>query len=63
MSRLENYEKWRTPIQVDFVAILGRAEWEKYWKLWEDVIAELRECQQVADTIRARILQVVQKGP
>jgi hypothetical protein len=63
MSRLENYEKWRTPIQVDFVAILGRAEWEKYWKLWEDVIAELRECQQVADTIRARILQVVQKDP
>ncbi len=55
MLRLERYEKWRTPIQVDFLAILGHEAWEQYWKLWENVIAELRECQRVAEAIRVQV--------
>jgi hypothetical protein len=59
VARLEAFEKWKTPTKVDFVAILGHEEWEKYWKLCEDVIAELRECQEVADDIRVQILNAV----
>jgi hypothetical protein len=59
ITRLELYEKWRTPIHVDFVAILGTAEWDKYWKLCDDVITELRECQKVAETIRTRVFETV----
>jgi hypothetical protein len=56
---LEAYEKWRSPMQVNFQTIVGHEEWEKYWNLCEDVIAELRECQQVADTIRASVLEAL----
>jgi hypothetical protein len=61
VSRLESYEKWRSPTCVDFEAIVGREEWEKYWSLCEGVISELRECQQVADTIRAAVLEAAKK--
>jgi hypothetical protein len=61
VARLEAYENWRTPIQVDFETILGRDEWEKYWTLCEEVIAELRECQQVADRIRSMVFDAVQR--
>jgi hypothetical protein len=61
VARLESYEKWRPPTCVDFGTIIGREEWEKYWSLCEGVIAELRECQQVADTIRAAVLEAAKK--
>lgn len=61
IARLESYDKWRSPTHVDFEAIVGREEWEKYWSLCEGVIAELRECQQVADTIRAAVLEAAKK--
>jgi hypothetical protein len=62
ITQLEAYENWRAPTQVDFISILGRDEWEKYWKLCEDVIDELRECQQVADSIRSRVLKNVEES-
>jgi hypothetical protein len=58
---LEAYEKWRSPTQIDFASIVGPADWEKYWELCEDLIAELHKCQAVADTIRTRVVDAVQR--
>jgi hypothetical protein len=58
--RLDAYEKWRTPTQVDFLAIVGDRDWEEYWKLCDELIVELHKCQAVADTIRARVISAVQ---
>ncbi len=59
VARLEAYERWRSPIKVDFESIVGRETWEHYWSLCEAVIDELRRNQQVADSIRARIVEAV----
>jgi hypothetical protein len=59
VAHLELYENWRTPTKVDFLTILGREQWDTYWKLCEDVIEELRKSQLVADNIKDRILLAV----
>lgn len=59
IQRLEAYEIWRRPIHVDFRTILGGDEWDGYWKLWDDVNAELRRCQDVAELLRKRIAEAV----
>ena len=61
IARLASYEEWQSPTQLDFERIIGRDEWEKYWELCEDVVAELRECQQVAELIRAKVVKAAQK--
>jgi hypothetical protein len=61
IARLDAYEKWRTPTQVDFSAIVGPADWKKYWELCEELITELHKCQTVADTIRASVIDAVQR--
>jgi hypothetical protein len=55
VARLEAYERWRSPTHVDFALLIGRDEWERYWSLIEAVIAEMRECQHVADRLRDEI--------
>ena len=55
VERLDGYERWRAPTKLDFEIIIGRAEWEKYWLLWEAVNGQLKECQEVADALKARI--------
>jgi hypothetical protein len=55
IARLEAYGQWKSPMQVNFEAILGRDQWERYWSMCEAVIQELRGCQEVADSLRARI--------
>ncbi len=56
-ARLEAYENWQPPTQVDFEAILGRDDWEKYWTMWKDVNETLSECQSVAELLRARVAE------
>jgi hypothetical protein len=64
ISRLEAYENWRRPTQLNFEIILGGEKWEQYWALCEDVIEELRACQQVADSIKMTIGNwLVQQSP
>jgi hypothetical protein len=62
IEKLEMYERWRTPIQVDFEAVLGRDGWEHYWSLCEGVIGQLRECQQIADGLRVAIGNSVKRN-
>jgi hypothetical protein len=62
IARLETYERWRVPTRVDFESILGRKGWEQYWGLCEAVIEQLRQCQQVADTLRTAIGDSLKKS-
>lgn len=55
ISRLDKYEKWLSPTKVDFDRIVGSERWEAYWSLCENIVAELRKCQTVADAIRAEV--------
>jgi hypothetical protein len=57
ISRLEKYERWRAPTKIDFESILGRNDWEGYWRLWHNVNEELRRCHDVAETLRTQIAQ------
>lgn len=57
VARLEAYEQRRSPTKVDLESIIGRDEWERYWTLCEAVVAELRRCQEVADSMRSKITQ------
>lgn len=56
IRRLERFEQWREPIKVNFEAILGKDEWNRYWCMCEALIAEMRKCQEVADLIQARVV-------
>lgn len=59
VARLEEYEKWRTPICLDIQAVIGDVEWKKYWALCDAVIAEMQQCQEVANDIRRRVVETV----
>jgi len=56
LPRLEAYECWRSPTKIhDFETIVGKDEWEAYWRLWEKINSDLRQCQVIADALRAKI--------
>lgn len=55
IQRLEAYVQWRPPTHIDFEALIGHDEWERYWSLVEAVIAEMASCQGVADGLHKRI--------
>jgi hypothetical protein len=59
VARLEAYERWRAPTKIDFAAIIGREDWEAYWRLWTDVNDELRKCQDFAIDLRQRIAAAI----
>jgi len=60
-ERLDTFEKWLTPVQIDFDSIVGHEEWERYWNLCEELVRELHKCQQVAEEIRAKVIEAVRK--
>lgn len=62
ITRLEVYERWRSPTKVDVEAIVGSHEWETYWRLCEEIIDDLRASQAVADDIRERVRKAVTKS-
>jgi hypothetical protein len=53
VARLEAYEAWRPPTQVDFESLLGVEAWRHYWTLWESLNKALGEAQAVADEMRS----------
>jgi hypothetical protein len=61
IGRLEAYECWRPPRRIDdFEAIVGKEEWAAYWRAWEKINADMRECQKVADELRTKIEKALQ---
>jgi HNH endonuclease len=61
VARLDAYEKWRPPTIIEFESILGGETWEHYWSLCENVNDELRKCQEVATSIRSKIIEALQR--
>lgn len=59
VTRLEAYERWRSPTVIDFESIIGPAEWEAYWQLWTEVNLQLRTCQDVANKLRKRVSDAI----
>ncbi len=59
VSRLEAFERWRSPKKVDFELAIPREQWEAYWSLCDRVIEDMRRCQEVADSLRAKVVECV----
>lgn len=59
IARLEAYERWKSPTKINFTDILGAEEWARYWSLCEELVSEMRQCQDLADGIRAKITKHV----
>jgi hypothetical protein len=57
VALLERYEQWRKPTRVDFATLVGKDEWDAYWKSRDAMIAEMMRCQAVADRILATVEQ------
>lgn len=57
--RLTAYESWKEPVKVDFIAVLGEAEWQDYWLLRDAVIADLVAAQAVAKRLQERVIASV----
>ena len=57
IASLDRYEQWRPPTKIEFESIVGSDQWEHYWSLCEAVIDELRQCQEHADALRAKIIK------
>ena len=62
VERLEAYERWRAPTQLDFAKIIGQDEWDQYWAMWEAVNGQLKECQRVADGLKGTIMARMSRG-
>lgn len=55
IQRLDAFERWRTPTQVDFAAIVGRDVYDAYWRELDRIVEELERSQAMADELRAKI--------
>ncbi len=55
IKRLEKYEKWGTPTNMDFEAIVGKEVWKQHWQNWEQVQEIMREAQLIAEQINVKV--------
>lgn len=55
MDRLEAFERWRAPVQLNVEGIIGQTEWENYWRLCDSIVDEMKAAQVVADDIKRRV--------
>lgn len=62
VAKLEAYEAWRNPTLIPFPEVVGPEEWEAYWRLCEAVVAEMAQCQQVADRIKTKVARSIEAG-
>ncbi len=57
IERLSAFEKWRDVQPIEFEKILGRDEYHAYWASLEQVLDSMRECQQIANDLKRRIIE------
>lgn len=55
IRRLEEFEKWREPVRLDYIAILGEERWNLYLSLLERCEQEMR----LADEMSKQIVHLV----
>ncbi len=61
IKKLANYEKWGTPTNMDFEAIVGKEVWEQHWQNWEQVQETMREAQLIAEKINIKVAHAYKK--
>jgi hypothetical protein len=52
MSRLERFEAWRTPIQIDYETVFGPEKWAQHMKYLDDVLELLSQAESNAEHLR-----------
>jgi 5-methylcytosine-specific restriction endonuclease McrA len=52
VARLQNYEGWRKPRQIDFAGIVGPEMWKRHRENWRSVLELLKKSQELAGEIR-----------
>jgi 5-methylcytosine-specific restriction endonuclease McrA len=55
MARLQGYEHWEEPTQLDFESIVGSEAWASHWENCEKVMETMASAQILADEIRDRV--------
>lgn len=56
IKRLEAYENWRKPTQIDFEAKAGKDVWLQHWQNLERMQSLMRESQELATKINLQIV-------
>jgi hypothetical protein len=57
IARLEAYERWRTPMKIEFEAIVPAESWDRYWASWARVNEDLRSYKEHADAILRQVVE------
>lgn len=57
MERLEDFERWGSPTRVDFATLVGADLWDQHWRNYTAIVKLMRDAEQTADAIRARVAE------
>jgi hypothetical protein len=52
VTRLERYERWRTPTRIDFATLVDPEMWQRHEENWRRVLDLLKSSQELASQIR-----------
>ncbi|MBD2859182.1 HNH endonuclease [Spongiibacter sp. KMU-158] len=55
LEKLERYEQWQQPTQVDFEQLVGQEKWAQHWSNWELVQQTMRDAQLLAAEINTTV--------
>jgi hypothetical protein len=55
IARLEAFERWRKPIQIDVESAVGSELWAGHWRNHDRLVALMKECQVHADSVRRAV--------
>ncbi len=61
IERLEKYENWGNPTNMDFEEIVGKEVWAEHWENWEQVQETMRKAQTIAEQINAKVEHAYKK--
>lgn len=61
IERLKDYEEKFEPRIYDFEKIVGKTDWDTYWKELDDVIDVMKKAQGASDIIKKKIRQEVEQ--
>jgi hypothetical protein len=57
VKRLEAFDHWRKPLEVDFENAVGADLWTKHWRNHKNLLKEMRRCQKLAEEIRQTVVR------
>jgi hypothetical protein len=57
IKRLEKYEKWGDPKNIDFEKLVGKKLWNLHWQNWTSILEKMKETQSLAEIINKKIVE------